>query len=472
MDLRTQFARNCQQNYSWHPNSSVLLAISGGVDSMVLLDLMEHLPTGMKPRYHVAHINHQLRSVSDTEERFLAEYCRERHIPFYCKKWEADQHPITGIEAAARKVRYAFFQEVMEKEGINQLLTAHHGDDQMETIFMRLVRGSHLSGLTGIKSRRQIKGTSNEILRPLLTFSKADLLEYSQVYDVPYCEDETNQSLVYTRNRYRNQVIPLLKKENSHALNHILDFSEDLEDLLTLVEPILQEAVEKVVLKKSQTEVQLDNQRLLQYEPALRSQVMNHLFNQMQEEQGLHFQRSHIKKVLELVTSTKGNGRIHLSKEWEAVKSYQILTIALKRASIQPEPQWFSQQLSLNTMQKLPNGDQIGFFTTDSIDETVVNAADFKIWLALESVQLPLTVRQRKNGDRMTLKGKITATRKIKNILIDQKIPLEDRSQAYLVEDFAGKILWLIKYKESQLSIDQETDKIQYILVYQKNELY
>lgn len=466
-----QFLKNCEKYHYWEPTSQILLAVSGGVDSMVLLDLMTRLPAELKPQFSVAHVNHQLRTASDEEEEFLRNYCQEKTIPFYSKKWEQAQHPKTGIEVAARTIRYTFFQEIMADQGFSQLVTAHHGDDQLETILMRLVRGSHLSGLTGIKMQRSFDDEQRIIFRPLLEFSKADLVEYSRIYQVPYYEDETNHSLVYTRNRYRSQIIPLLKNENPKILTHFLAFSKDLDDLLTLAQPIIQTALTKVVTTMQSNKVQLDLQQFKEYELALQSQLLNQLFIQLMEEQSFSFQRSHVQQVLDLIINPKPNGRLQLSKEWQAIKEYNQLTLTCE---LQDEIQSDSHNriLSLNEMQTLPNGDQIGLFTTKTIDLDLTKSTISKIWLDPAKLNLPLEVRHRQNGDRMTLKGKITRTKKIKDILIDQKISLKDRDEAYLVQDSAGKILWLIKYKESQLSIEEETDKIQYILVYQKNELY
>ncbi|WP_051533680.1 tRNA lysidine(34) synthetase TilS [Ligilactobacillus apodemi] len=125
------------------PSQKVLVAVSTGVDSMVLLWLVQHLPPKLRPQIYVAYIDHQLRVQSQAETQFIQAYCEKSHLPLFVKVWQ--DHPKTGIENAARNVRYAFFNEIMQKEKILYLLTAHHGDDQAETFLMKLVRGGDIA---------------------------------------------------------------------------------------------------------------------------------------------------------------------------------------------------------------------------------------------------------------------------------------------------------------------------------------
>lgn len=466
MDLKKNFLKACQKERYWQTESRLLLAVSGGVDSMVLLDLMNQLPRTLKPWFAVVHFNHQLREVSDKEELFLRNYCLERKIPFYSSLWEAKNHPNNGIEAAARTARYTYFQLIMEQLEATHLVTAHHGDDQVETILMRLVRGSHLAGISGIKTKRSF--AKGELVRPLLSSTKEELVSYSQQYRIPYYEDESNQSLIYTRNRYRKEVIPLLKKENASLVEHFSDFSNDLGDILSLVQPLVNEVFNEVVKMNHPDYYEVDCSKLMMHPKTMQRQVISQLLSQLADHHQFDYKREHINQVVDLLNASNPNSHLDLPAGWIAEREYQLIRIQKKLHEPRKTVD-FSVELEMNQWQKLPNGDRIGLFDSHTIEDSATN---LKIYLEWNSIQLPLTIRHRQNGDRMSIKGLNGGTKKIKDILIDQKIPIKERNSAYLVTDLTKKIIWLVKYKESQLSIEKETDKIQYILVYQNHELY
>lgn len=466
MSVKQTFLKACQKDCYWSPESRILLAVSGGVDSMVLLDLVSHLPPSIKPWFAVVHFNHQLREVSDIEEQFLQSYCLEGEIPFYSKRWESVDLPQNGVEAAARSARYTYFQLIMEQVGATHLVTAHHGDDQVETILMRLVRGSHLIGISGIKTKRPFaKGI---LVRPLLSSTKKELVSYSQQYAVPYYEDESNQNLMYTRNRYRNEIVPLLRKENTNLVEHFMDFSDDLSDIISLVQPLINEVFKQVVKIRSPEYYEVDFPELITHPKEMQRQVVSQLLSQLADQNPFEYKREHINQIVDLANDSKSNSYLTLPEGFICRKGYQLIVIS-KELNEPKKAIDFTVILEMNQWQNLPNGDRIGLFNSHMLEDSVPG---LKIYLDCHSVQLPLTVRHRQDGDRMSIKGLNGGTKKIKDILIDQKIPIEERNSAYLVTDLTKKIIWLVKYKESQLSIGKETDKIQYILVYQNHELY
>ncbi len=154
-----------------------LLAVSTGVDSMVLLQVFCQLFPEMQkePCFGVAHVNHQLRPASAEEAAFLRQYCQERGIPFYERCWE--NPPETGVEASARDFRYTFFADVMSQEGYDVLLTAHHSDDQVETMLMKMMREGRLQSAGGMQQQQPFQ--AGILLRPLLSVSKAAIYDYA-----------------------------------------------------------------------------------------------------------------------------------------------------------------------------------------------------------------------------------------------------------------------------------------------------
>ena len=213
-----------------------LLGVSGGVDSVVLLHLMQAIPTNDRPQLSVAHINHQLREEADMEEAFVKQLARDYQLPFYSKRWEKEEHPKTGIEEAARSFRYSFFRQLMEEGEFNILMTAHHQDDQVETILMKLTRGSSLEQLVGIQFSQPF--STGYLVRPLLDVSKNELYTFAKQEQLTFVEDVSNKDLSFTRNRFRHSIIPLLKKENPLFNQQIIQFSKDLDDLLEILDSV------------------------------------------------------------------------------------------------------------------------------------------------------------------------------------------------------------------------------------------
>lgn len=460
MDVFADFLNSCLNQQYWQKNSRILLAVSGGVDSMVLLDMVRRLPENIRPWFSVLHVNHQLRAASDKEEQYVKKMCQIAGIPFSSTKWSKEHHPVSNTEEAARNFRYAFFKEQMRKQHATHLVTAHHGDDQAETILMRLVRGSSLESITGIKPIRSF--ASGKLVRPLLPYTKADLYAYGQQHQVQYFEDETNQSLVHTRNRYRNQVLPLLKEENVRLVDQFTQFASDLEDVLLVAQAESRRLLKHLTYQNTDGEWVLDRRSFAQMDASRQRLVIEELLQQVYSKETTPFQRNHIQAIQELALGTKPNSQLNLAGKWHVRRVYDRMFFSTrdKKAPLVLAP----QELQLSQWLELPQGGRIGLFQEEKLPP--VNAKVF--WLNAEKTHLPLTVRQRQPGDRMRLKGK-GGTKKIKRILIDQKVPREQRDELRVVCDNKGEVISFLGYKDSQLSIAPETDTIKYILIHDQN---
>ena len=206
---------------------SLVVACSGGPDSMCLLDLVTKLKDELNLTIIVAHVNHKLRIESDEEAKMVEEFAKEHNLVF--ELMELNEYlNNTFTESDGRKKRYDFFNLLIKKYNANTLLTAHHGDDLIETILMRLTRGSNLSGYIGIKEVSI--NDKYKILRPLLMVTKEDIIEYLESNNIIYAIDNTNKEMEHTRNRYRYVILPFLKKENAKVHEKYLKFSKELID--------------------------------------------------------------------------------------------------------------------------------------------------------------------------------------------------------------------------------------------------
>ncbi|NCA29900.1 MAG: tRNA lysidine(34) synthetase TilS [Chitinophagia bacterium] len=215
--------------------STFIVAISGGVDSMVLAYLMHN--AGAK--ISMAHANFQLRGEESTrDEKFVKDFASKYSIPLALNKFETVAYAQTykmGIQEAAREMRYAWFSNLLsENISVKKvLLTAHHADDQVETVFMQLARGTGLHGLTGIPERRE---DALSIARPLLAFSKEEILEFATLNNIGFVEDSSNSKDDYTRNLFRHKIVPIIQEVIPHMTQNVLDTIHRLKESESIVE--------------------------------------------------------------------------------------------------------------------------------------------------------------------------------------------------------------------------------------------
>ncbi len=215
------FIRN---NIGLKMDDSVVIGVSGGPDSMTLLYIMNEFKKNMNLKIICAHINHNVRKESEQERIDLENYCKENNIIFeYIKieKWGED-----NFHNEARTIRYNFFEELIENYDAKYLMTAHHGDDLIETILMRIVRGSTLKGYSGFS--RIVEKNNYTIVRPLITLTKDEIVRFVENNNIKYAIDNSNNEDHYTRNRYRHTVLPFLKQEEYNVHKKFLKFSETL----------------------------------------------------------------------------------------------------------------------------------------------------------------------------------------------------------------------------------------------------
>ena len=222
---------------------TVVVAVSGGPDSMALLHLLYQFRQTHPFTLVCAHVNHSKRKESEEEAIFVKNYCEERHILFEYLKVENWGNKNFHDEAHRR--RYEFFEKVIKKYHASYLFTAHHGDDLMETILMRITRGSTMYGYRAFRPIEKRKDYT--LVRPFLYQSKEDLLKYVHHYHIPYVIDESNTKDTYTRNRYRKVILPFLKKENPNVIEKFNEFSSLLDEYEQYVQKQVQEKYDTIV---------------------------------------------------------------------------------------------------------------------------------------------------------------------------------------------------------------------------------
>ncbi|WP_338206943.1 tRNA lysidine(34) synthetase TilS [Lactobacillus juensis] len=221
-----------KENHLPLTGKTLVVAVSGGPDSLALLDLLYQIKKRYQFKLIAAHLDHQLRSDSLEEEKVISAYCLNKSIQSVNGIWPQNLHPATGIEAAARKYRYNFLVNVMQQNQGDYLLTAHHMDDLLENILLKFIRSGNPSEMNSLRAVGKVQGMT--LLRPLLSKKKDDLLLYDQKRQISYVIDKTNYEDDTLRNKLRHHVIPLLKKENKQVGQNALRFSEQVSLLTTM----------------------------------------------------------------------------------------------------------------------------------------------------------------------------------------------------------------------------------------------
>lgn len=431
-----------EDNFTFHKQDIIVIGCSAGPDSMALVDMLLKIREKYSLSLIVAHVNHNLRAQSVQEEEYLRNYCEKNQIMFECMM--ITEYGDDNFHNEARNIRYDFFEKVVYKYHANYLMTAHHGDDLVETILMRITRGSNLNGYSGFK--KVVEKGDYKIVRPLLGYTKQELEDYDKCNHVMYYVDDSNAKDKYTRNRYRKYVLPFLKEEDPNIHLKYLKFSTVLNEANQFIEHERDKALKKVIHHNF-----LKIDLFKELDAFIQKEVLYYMMNDFYQDDLILINDKHIELLLNLIYSNRANAFVNLPNEVIAIKTYQELELK----KITTEITTYEVELSKYVL--LPNHHVI-----EQVDDVLGNGNDTCRLLSSE-ISLPLTVRTRRFGDRMSIKG--NGTKKIKDIFIDKKVKLSDRDTWPVVVDAKGVVVWLPGLKKSKYD-KKKTEKYDIILRY------
>lgn len=443
--------------------ATIVIGVSGGPDSMALLHYFQEKRAAWNLRLIAAHINHRLRgNEADEDYRYVESYCQQNDILFAGTAIDVDAYKRAhhlSMQVAARECRYRFFTEVMNQHQADCLALAHHGDDQIETMMMRQVRGTYGRGFSGIPVKRDF--ACGVLIRPFLCLSKSDIEQYLKSVGLTARKDTSNESDDYTRNRFRRTVLPFLKAENPKVHIHFQQQSEALAADDAFLSSLAKEKVHTVVKEQTDEKIIAHKAKLLALPIALQRRVVHLILNCLY----CHFPAAlsvvHIDQILQLCQASYPSGELHLPGRLRVIRSYEQVVFSRQK---EHKPDSFCHLLSVPSTVQLSNG-RIQAEFTKALSEFVDESSHF--FADADAVAYPLTVRSRKPGDRMVPKG-MNGTKKIKDIFIDEKIDRKMRSQIPVIEDAKGRILWLVGVKKSAVASFSEDTTTFLHLSYQK----
>ena len=416
-------------NTLWNKEDKIAIALSGGVDSIVLFHL---LVTEYKDSYKelvVFHINHGLREESYEEAEFVEKFVKDFDVKFYKEELnmsdlERDSH--TSEEMLARELRYQAFNKMAKLEGVTKLLTAHHKNDQVENILMRLLTGRSIDHSLAICEEIEMAGLT--IYRPLLNSLKAELEEYAKEKNLHYYVDATNFDTDYTRNNIRHNIVPLLNDINSGSFDNLINFANYYQNINNNLKKTILSKKDNYIFSRDKDKISLVKDKFLE----LNEEEMYFLLKDLiTDELGVFDIKQ--KAIFDVVSSLKknsGNKSYDLKNNLKIISQYETLYIH------KIEKKCYNDKIEI-IIDKICENSVYEFYQNKFIIST--DAKDSEI--GFNKSELPLLVTIKKEGDRVR-RGEIN--KKLSRIFIDEKVPKELRDTLPVIRNNKGEVLGVL----------------------------
>lgn len=445
--------------------SKVYIAVSGGPDSLALLHFFSSIRHEYQLDLTAVSVDHQLRQDESQQDlKFVKQICQLWNIDFIGTSLNVPAYKEKtrmGTQAAARELRYQFFEQVMKKSKTKSPLLAmgHHGDDQVETMFMRLMRGTKPGG---IPVKRPFAG--GWIIRPFLCLTKKEIQAYCDTEGLTPRLDPSNLSPVYTRNAFRLNVLPFLKKHNPAIHENLQKVSEGLQEDEAYLFHEAQKIVEKtVIFRMDPREAEVNLKHFKDCPRPLQRRAFHLILNYLYRKPEDEITSVHLEQIFDVMDSQNPNSTLYFPNHLLVHKSYEELLFSFKK----PDGSLPPVTISPGEEAVLPNGWKI-LAKAIKQRERPPEFSEKEFVCSMESVSLPLTIRSRQSGDRMNIRG-LNGSKKIKDIFIDEKVPRYIRDTWPVVTDQTGKILWLAGLKKGEVT-DTEASEWLKIIVEKSDE--
>lgn len=457
--MRKKVLETIKRFHMLHYGDYIIVGVSGGIDSTVLLHILYSFKQEYNLTLHVVHIHHGLRAEeADRDAFFVQKLCKDLSIPcdvfYYDIKKEARKQKMSE-EETGRMIRYKKFQEIAKIHN-GKIAVAHNSNDQAETILMRLARGTGLKGLIGIAPVR------DNIIRPLIECERKEIETYSEEFQIPFRNDATNDMDFYTRNKIRHFLIPWMEKElNQSTVKNLAKTSSLLLEEEYYLEKQASEAFSYTVEKNNSNQIVFDILRFNQYDIVIKRRMIRKAIIFLKNElKDISF--AHISQVLFLLEKQSGK-RISLPKGIFAEIQYKKLCLFLGNID-KTIPYLYNLALGKTIFIK-----ELGKYICLSLNEEKKEIKSAKICTKVfdyDKINTNLSLRTRQAGDFIVLNYS-SGTKKLKDYLIDEKIPRQQRDKIPLLTN-GKEILWLIGMKTTHsCCVDKNTKNILYVQIWE-----
>lgn len=417
---------------------TLIVAVSGGVDSLVLLHLLRHIAERMAIRPVVCHVNHQMRAEAGEDANYVARLCDTWQIPYRIAcvdVWSRVQETGESAEEAARNLRYDVLYRLSDELDEAKIVLAHHQDDQAETVLLHLLRGTGLGGLGGMRTMRE------RLLRPLLPFAKSELIAYATEHRLIPCEDMTNYDTAYLRNRIRHKLLPELESYQPkirQSLCQLATLAQDEEDFLEEMTDSYWERVVRTDDRRCAIDRRLYRDLPIAMQRRLLRRAVQWVLGKVG---GLSF--VHGERLREMIVSAHSGSTCPLL-------AVGILRCEYERAVLTCEEdspaKILARELAIGEDVVL---EEVGLVLRADIREAP--DAQYELCFDAEKVVFPLHIRSRRAGDILVARGR-TGKKKLKKELIDCKIAILERDRIPLVCDANDTILWVVGVRRANVA--------------------
>ena len=426
-----KFKQHLHQNFPFLEDSKLLIAISGGIDSVVLA----HLCSQLNLNFSLCHCNFNLRGQeSDDDEAFVTSLAKSLKTLVYTTSFETEKYATknkVSIQVAARDLRYTWFYKLLDANQYDYVLTAHNTNDNLETFIINLTRGSGLEGFTGIPA------INKKSVRPLLAFSRDDITLFAIKNGIVWREDRSNASIKYVRNKVRHKVIPILKELNPHVLESFQNTIEYLNESQSIINDAVKNITANVVSYKN------DVLKISCKEIEKLSNKKAYLYQLLQ---GYGFTAWN--DIVDLISAQPGKHIFSNTHRLLKDRNFLILTTINKSQSIKG-PILIDQKVS-----EITNPIKLTIQNTD--DYTSKNKE--QIIIDKDLVNYPLSLKKWHHGDAMYPTG-MKGSKKISQLFKDNKLSLLDKEKIWILADAKDHIIWVIGLRQDRRYLVNKTSK-------------
>ncbi len=446
-----------QKNKMISPSDSVVVGFSGGADSTALLTVLFELKDILKIRIFALHLNHCIRAEASQDEEFCKSFCEKRDIPLKVVHIDvpkmAKDLSLTE-EEAGRAARYEAFLEYAASEKASVIAVAHHQNDVAETLLMNLLRGTGLHGGSAIRAIR------DNIIRPLLCVSRAEIEEYLKEREISFCTDRTNFENIHLRNIIRNEVLPLLQeKVNQKSIEHLSRAAISFEKADEFIRSVSEKAFDRIV-KTSVDKVEFDAKELLEEPQVIRENVILMCFERLVKSRK-DISYSHVEQVLFLMEDLHGTGKVSLPYNLVACRSYDNVSIGREETK-EDEQKEIVVNISEGeeTVASVPGLGEVKLRVFPWDSAYTVPREKYTKWLDYDRIQAVI-FRRKRDGDFIYIEQKDRLCKKMLNkFFTDEKVPLTLRKTMFVLADKEG-VLWVPGYRISgACKIDESTKTV------------
>lgn len=417
-------------NVLWNKEDTIALALSGGVDSIVLFDLLVGKYRDSYKKLVVFHINHGLREQSEIEEHFVRELVTRHNLECYVERLDMrtlNRKSHISEEMMARELRYAAFRRFSDRVGVDKIVTGHHKNDNLENVLLRILMGRSIDYKLTIDPEVEIFGLN--VVRPLLPILKKDIVLYAQAQNLEYYEDETNFDDDYSRNYVRQNIVPILEDFSGYSADNVLKFANYYAEINEIAKKhVIAEFKKNGELIEDQTGIKCSLACFLTLESTEKFIVINYILNDILNIYDIS--RKAIFAAIEDITDSSGSKSYDLKEKIKIIKQYECLCIC------KIEKKCYNDKIEINE-EDIQNNFTCNFNDYKIQISTLNNAAE----LGVNVEDFPLNITSRKEGDTI-FRGEVK--KKLSRLFIDEKIPKDIRDRLPVVRNKDGAVLGVL----------------------------